>query len=72
MGVCSQSIFANDLAADVRDGVVGPLRHFVEDYFSALPDQIALEGRGALCALGASNEGSSTRELPAGVKRLRL
>jgi hypothetical protein len=39
MGVWGQSIFANDLAADVRDGVVSPLRQFVEDYFAALPDR---------------------------------
>jgi Domain of unknown function (DUF4259) len=43
MGLWGTSIFANDLAADVRDGVVYPLRQFVRDYFATVPDHISLE-----------------------------
>jgi hypothetical protein len=43
MGAWGSGIFANDLAADVRDGVVTPLKQFVAEYFTEHDTDISLE-----------------------------
>jgi predicted trehalose synthase len=43
MGAWGSGIFANDLAADVRDAVVTPLRQFVAEYFTEHDTDISLE-----------------------------
>jgi hypothetical protein len=43
MGAWGSGIFANDLAADVRDAVVAPLKQFVAEYFTEHDTDISLE-----------------------------
>jgi hypothetical protein len=43
MGAWGHRIFDNDLAADVRDGLVAPLKEYVAEYFATTSEQISLE-----------------------------
>jgi hypothetical protein len=40
MGAWGQGIFENTLAAEVRDGIIAPLKSSVESYFTNLPNQM--------------------------------